>query len=71
MILRKQLKNSKLGYHFIFAGALLISFTEIIRRYIVVGDFVDGLCIGIGIGLEILGIIALRKYYNSQRVSNQ
>ncbi|MBP2071387.1 hypothetical protein V6B95_03585 [Thermoanaerobacterium saccharolyticum] len=69
MILRKRLKNSRVGYQLIFVGALLISFTEIIRRYIAVGDFVDGLCIGIGIGLEILGIIVLRKSNNHQRVS--
>lgn len=71
MAFKKQLKNSKLGYYFIFAGILMISFAEIIRRYISVGDFTEGLFIGIGIGLEILGIIALRKYYNRQRIFNK
>jgi len=67
LVLKNQLKNRKLGYYFIFAGALMISFAEIIIRYISVGDFTEGLFIGIGIGLEILGVIAIGKYYNSRK----
>ncbi|OXT07096.1 hypothetical protein [Thermoanaerobacterium thermosaccharolyticum] len=62
MAFKKQLKNGKLGYYFIFAGILMIPFAEIVRRYISVGDFTEGLFIGIGIGLEILGIILFFLY---------
>lgn len=62
MVLKNQLRNSKLRYYFILAGVLLISFAEIVIRYITVGDFAEGFFIGIGIDLEILGIIAISRY---------
>jgi hypothetical protein len=68
MLLRKRLKNSRFGYQLIFAGALLISFIEIIIRYIKVGDFSKGLFIGVGIDLEILGIIAAGRYNKSNKI---
>ncbi|AFK85891.1 MULTISPECIES: hypothetical protein [Thermoanaerobacterium] len=67
MVLKNYLKKSKLRYYFIFAGALLISFAEILIRYIKVGDFAEGLFIGIGIGLEILGLIAVGGYNKSNK----
>ncbi|MDE4543264.1 hypothetical protein [Thermoanaerobacterium sp. R66] len=67
MLLRKRLKNSRLGYQLIFAGALLISFIEIIIRY-KVRDFSRGLFIGVCIGLEILGIIAAGRYNKSNKI---
>lgn len=45
----------------LFAGTLFMSSTLVIRHYVHVTDFIDGILKGIGIGLMILALINQKK----------
>jgi len=44
----------KQGSLFLAAGLLLIAFTQLLARYVILPDFVRGALTGVGIGLEII-----------------
>jgi hypothetical protein len=43
-------------------GLLLITIPFLLNSYIRIPDFYRGLAMGLGIGLEILGVILIRKH---------
>jgi len=54
------------------SGLLLIAIAFLINNYIKIPDFFRGLILGIGIGLEIIGVILVKRIKMSKKTgSNQ
>ena len=49
---------------FLTIGLLLITAPFLVANYVSIPDFFRGLATGVGIGLEIVGIIKLRQWKN-------
>jgi hypothetical protein len=46
-------------------GLLLVTVPSLVNHYILISDFFRGLITGLGIGLEIIGIIKLKEHKTS------
>lgn len=58
MSIKKQPLNVRL---FIAIGLLMVTLPALLRQLITLPDFVHGLLMGAGLGLEIIGLIKLRR----------
>jgi hypothetical protein len=50
---------------FVPLGLLLVIVPSLVNHYILIPDFLRGLIMGLGIGLEILGVIKLKEHKTS------
>jgi hypothetical protein len=50
---------------FIIIGLFLVSITAMINRFVAMPDFLHGLLMGAGIGLEIVGVIRMKQNNNA------
>ncbi|AEM79715.1 MULTISPECIES: hypothetical protein [Thermoanaerobacter] len=53
--------NNKLGLFVVLLGIFVISTTTYLSRHIYITDFLRGIFNGVGIGLEIIGIIIMQQ----------
>ncbi len=47
----------------LFASGLLITAgTQLLARFVHIPDFINGSCLGLGIGIEIMALVTLKKF---------
>ena len=57
----------KMPFYLLVVGALLMSAPYILKRYMLLGDTVDGVLRGIGIGLLVVALIVVVRQGRSAR----
>ena len=61
----------KVPFHLLIVGALLMSAPYILKRYMLLGDTVDGVLRGIGIGLLVVALfVALGQGMSARKPAN-